>query len=60
MKPGTMGFGWVSVPAMWAQVPSRVLAGFESQPHGFKTQSVVSGFSRRDTITIKSNPIISG
>ena len=60
MKPGTMGFGWVSVPATWVQVPSRVLAGFESQPHGFKSQFVVNGFSRRDTITIKSNPITDG
>ena len=24
-------FGWVPVPAMWVEIPSRVLAGFESQ-----------------------------
>ena len=31
LKPGTVDFGWVRVPAMWVLVPSRVLAGFESQ-----------------------------
>ena len=39
MKPGTMGFGWVWVPATWVQVTSRALAGFESQLHGFKSQT---------------------
>jgi len=34
-----MGLGWVWVPAMWVQVPSRVLARFESHPHGFKAQT---------------------
>ena len=29
------------------EVPSRVLAGFESQPRGFKSQSVVNGFRLR-------------
>mgnify|MGYP006996551627 CR=1 FL=1 len=32
---------------MWVQVPSRVLAGFESQPCGFKSQSEVKGFNPR-------------
>ena len=32
-------FGCVQVLATWAQVPSRVLAGFESQPCGFKSQT---------------------
>ena len=34
-----MGLGWVWVPAMWVQVPSRVLARFESHPHGFEAQT---------------------
>ena len=31
LKPGTMDFGWVWVPAAWVHVPSKVLAGFKSQ-----------------------------
>ena len=34
-----MGFIWAWVPPTWVQVPSRVLAGFESQPHGFESQT---------------------
>ena len=33
-----MGFGSVWVPAMWVRVPHKILAGFESQLHGFKYQ----------------------
>ena len=29
---------------MWIRVPGRVFAGFESQPHGFKSQSKVTSF----------------
>ena len=36
---GRLGFGWVQVLATWVRVPSRVLARFESQPRGFKSQS---------------------
>ena len=34
-----MGFGRVRVLAAWIRVPIRVLARFESQLHGFKSQS---------------------
>ena len=67
LKPGTVGlspshvhsspkqgFGWVQVPAMWVQVQSRVLTGFESQPRGFKSLSEVNGFnSSRALVTAK-------
>ena len=39
------GFLWVQVSATWVQVPGRVLAGFESQPHGFKSHYEINGFS---------------
>ena len=48
------GFGWVWVPVTWVLVQSRVLAGSESQPHGFKSLSEVNGFnSSRALITAK-------
>ena len=31
LKPGTAGFGWVWVPAMWVRIPHWVLAWFRSQ-----------------------------
>ena len=34
-----LGFGQVRAPATRVRVPIRVLAGFESQSHGFKSQS---------------------
>ena len=39
LKPGTVGLGWVWVPAMCIQVQSRVLVGFKSQPCGFKSKA---------------------
>ena len=59
----TEQLNWTKLsPSSWVQVPSRVLAGFESQPcgfesqtgfwlgqvpaHGFKSQSVVNSFSK--------------
>ena len=38
LKPGTVGFGRVQVPAMW------VWDGFKSQPCGFESQSEVKAF----------------
>lgn len=39
-----LGFGWVSVPATWVQVPGWVLAGFEFQHMG-SSPSLVNGFT---------------
>ena len=35
----SLSSGRVRVPAVWVQAPVRVLAGFESRPRGFKSQS---------------------
>ena len=43
---------------MWVRVPNWVLARFESQAHGFKSQSKVHGFRRTDVDGEAEAPIL--